>query len=145
VARGEHQRDGAAVGVANDLCAFDSDSIHEGRDTVGRGFQARVEPVDALRLAHVELVDGVDAGLLGQHGEVAPPVARRAHQAMDKDHGPARSRMEIMHAGAENIHLGFGMALCGGLTQRHGGRSPLVFSGFLATFRDPPKSNVTGE
>jgi hypothetical protein len=72
--RSEHQRDCPAMGVADDVSLGEAEGIHGCSESVGGGFEARVEAGDALRLAHVELVDGVDAGVLGEWADAVAPV-----------------------------------------------------------------------
>ena len=66
-----------------------ADRLHPSGDGVGREFETGVEPRDAIRLAHVEQVDGIDGGIVGEIADVAAPVFRRAYQAMNEQQGAA--------------------------------------------------------
>ena len=81
---GEHHRYGAAVGVAGDIGLLDAEGVHEGGETVGCCFKARVQPGNTLGLAHVEVIDGVYIAMAGEEVDVATPVSCRADEAVQQ-------------------------------------------------------------
>jgi len=100
IAGGEHERDCSAVRMGDDVGVAEAEGIHGSGEAVGGGFEAGVEAGDALGLAHSQLVDGVDAGGLGERADAVAPVRGRSDQTVDKQHRLAGAGVQIIHARA---------------------------------------------
>ena len=64
--RGEHHGEAPPCETAAMSASVEAQCIHIGGQTVGCGFEAGIEAGDAIGLAHVEEIDGVDGGVAGQ-------------------------------------------------------------------------------
>lgn len=84
MAGGEHHGDCATVRVAGDVRLVEAEGVHAGGDSVGCGFEPRVEAGNALGLAHIEEVDGVDAGAVCEKIYILTPVSGRANQTVEQ-------------------------------------------------------------
>ena len=70
---GEHPGDSAAVGVADNIGAVQTESIHGCSDAIGGGFETCIEACNPLGLAHVNQINCVDAHVTGEFGDAAAP------------------------------------------------------------------------
>ena len=84
MARRQHHGDSAAVRVSGDIGLARAESVHEGGDAVGGSFKARIEPGNALRLPHIEEIDGVNSRVACEEADILPPVSCRTDQSMQQ-------------------------------------------------------------
>jgi hypothetical protein len=103
VKRGEHEGDGPAVRVGDDVGLREVEGVHDGDDAAGGGAEARVDAADALGAAHVEEIDGVDAGVLGEGGDDIAPVGAGAEEAVDEEHWRPAAGVYVEDAGSGNV------------------------------------------
>jgi hypothetical protein len=96
MASGKHHGHGATVGVAGDVGSGETKGIHAGSQAVRGGFEPGVEARDAVRFAHVEEIDGVDARVAGQKADVLPPVSCRAYETVEKQKGTSGAGPFVM-------------------------------------------------
>ena len=103
IERSEHEGDGSAVRMSDDVGLGQVEGVHDGGDAPGRGVEPRVEAADALRAAHVDKIDGVDAGVLGEGRDDVAPVCAGADEAMDEEHRRPTAGVEVKDASSGYI------------------------------------------
>ena len=84
MARGKHHGHGATVGMAGDVRFREAKSVHAGSQSIRGGFEPGVKARHALRFAHVEEIDGVDAGVARQKADVLSPVFCRPDETVQE-------------------------------------------------------------